>query len=139
MRFYPDAWSIADQAWYDNLMMDAGLRSQPRVVLPQSGDISQQDALSLVVHTVQERWAEAGKLLNPSIWRLHITYTFIVPETGDDFPQWVFWFELLAVDHAKYHITIHHDGSVLDVFTEPGTQTLRITPVHVQAPFSLTY
>lgn len=139
LGFYRDTWSIADQAWYDNLLIDAGLRSKPRAVLPQSGDISQEDALNLAVHTVQERWAEAGELLNSSIWRLHTTYTFIEPDTGDDYRQFVFWFEPLAVDHAMYHITIHHDGSILDALTEPGTQALGITPGQVQDRYSLTY
>ncbi len=139
LGFFPDTWSIADQAWYDGLLVEAGLRKTPRFIVPLPGDVALEQALDIARQAVKDRWDEADDLMNPALWRLHANFSPVVLNPQTKHRQWVFWFEPLAAGRATYHLTIRHDGQVLEARNEPGASAQGLTPGEVQDRYTLAH
>lgn len=52
----PASWPLADQAWYDELLVRYGLAEERTRFLPMEGEIMEADAISVAIKYAQDHW-----------------------------------------------------------------------------------
>jgi len=133
---YPSTWPIEAQAWWEALMVQAGVWPQQKATVPQPGDISREEALAIAQETIQAAYHEEEDLFNPANWRLHLTYQnhWESPEVA--WRQWEIWLEPLQLEQNSYILLVRNDGALLSKQMEPGIRAQEVTPQEVEDRYS---
>ncbi len=106
---------------------------------PLPGDISREEALKIAGDTIAEKWQPEPELLNPKIWRMHLSFQHIKENPVTRYRQWNMWFEALNPRYSSYSLAIRHDGKVLEASRTPGTQDAGISPSQVQDQYTMIH
>lgn len=131
LGFYPSAWSIEDQAWYDALLVEGGLTDERRYFLPEAGEIPQAAAVAAAQEAIAKQHGGPVALENESVYRRHVTYGLQDIGTGEREKIWYVEYQSLDVRHDGYVVYMRPDGGVAEVICFPGAGNADATPTQV--------
>lgn len=110
----PGSPSVEDEAAYDKLFRDAGFDpSQYNHVLPQTGDLSREQALDVAARALEEQFGVSRKTFDASAF----AYDDLTQE--DDHREWYFW---LQNEEAQcgWSVVLHAEtGEILHIMADP--------------------
>ena len=109
MGFYPASWPLEEQAWYDELLVKYGLKEERTRFVPEEGEISEEQALSIARNYILETWqadvSEDGR------FELYIQYMLTEDPTGNRCKRWDITYE--QTDHSRYYaISVTPTGEI---------------------------
>ena len=100
MGFYPASWPLEEQAWYDELLVQYGLKEERTRFMPEEGEISQEQALSIARDHILKTWrvdvSEDGQFV------LYIQYMLTEDPAGNRCKRWDITYE--QADHSRYYV-----------------------------------
>ena len=109
MGFYPASWPLEEQAWYDELLVKYCLKEERTRFVPEEGEISEEQALSIARNYILETWqadvSEDGR------FELYIQYMLTEDPTGNRCKRWDITYE--QTDHSRYYaISVTPTGEI---------------------------
>ena len=142
LGFYPSTWSIEDQAWYDQVLVDSGLSDQRMRFVPEGDEIPQQKALEIVHAYIRDNFDVNAAVTDTALYRRHIVYQSYYDNPYSKGRQWVIEYEPLDHAHSYYSFILLSDGTVKDARREPGPLEEGgpgPTPIEVQDMYQQDY
>jgi len=109
LGFYPAAWPIEEQAWYDDMLVKYGLADERTRFLPAEGEISQEAALNIARQYILEKWSVNIELIDCTMYQQYMLST---DETGELIKMWDIEYE--SADGTIYVVCLKSDGSVIE-------------------------
>ena len=109
LGYYPAAWPLEEQAWYDELLVKYGLTEERTRFLPTEGEISQKEALNIACEYILDKWSvdvKQGEFI------LYQQYMLSEDETGKHIKMWDIEYE--SADGTIYVVCLRSDGSVIE-------------------------
>ncbi|HML49621.1 MAG TPA: hypothetical protein PKE04_23035, partial [Clostridia bacterium] len=88
LGFYPSTWSLEDQAWYDQLLVDCGLNEERTRFLPEAGEIGEEEALRIAVEYIRSQYDPQADVLDKGIYLRHVVYGLGADEAGNPIKRW---------------------------------------------------
>ena len=119
--FYPAAWPIEVQHWYEQLMKACGLdKSKHQAnVLPEGNEISQEQAVKIAEDLIHEKY-DANVDLNDKTKYLRFL-TYMEHKIGDTcYREWSFAYEAQDLYGADYYLTLDPAGTVKNEYSVDG-------------------
>ena len=109
MGFYPASWPLEEQAWYDELLVKYCLKEERTRFVPEEGEISEEQALSIARNYILETWqadvSEDGR------FELYIQYMLTEDPAGNRCKRWDITYD--QADHSRYYaISITPTGEI---------------------------
>ncbi len=120
LGFYPSTWSIEDQAWYNQVLVDSGLIAQRMCFVPEGNEISQQQALDIAQNYIKESYDANAAVTDTSKYRRHMTYQAFSDNLYNKGKQWYIGYEPLDSSLSQYTFLILPDGTVKEAKRELG-------------------
>lgn len=123
----PSTWSIEDQAWYSQMLIDIGLNTGSTTALPEEGEATEADVLAVVQARIYEADPNAP-LTDETVYRRHTTYLWTSVDDETLEKQWRIEYEPLDLTHAKYRFVLDTEANILWEWTEPGIANMEEVP-----------
>ncbi len=120
LGFYPSTWSIEDQAWYDQLLVDCGLYAKRTRFVPEGDEITQQQALDIALAYIREHFDAKAAVTEPTLYRRHMGYQAHNDNLYSKGRQWTIEYEPLDNAHSCYTVILLSDGTVKDATRDLG-------------------
>ena len=111
--FYPSAWPLEVQHWYE-VTMEACGQGDGYIsnVLPEENDLSQEQAIEIVVNHIRETYGEEKDINDPRLFLRHMTYTQQTINPYLTTREWHFDYEARDPKDNVYFITLSREGEV---------------------------
>lgn len=109
LGFYPAAWPLEEQSWYDELLVKYGLAEERTRFLPTEGETSQEEALNIARKYILDKWSIDIK---QGEFTLYQQYMLSEDETGESIKMWDIEYE--SADGTIYVVCLRSDGSVVE-------------------------
>lgn len=119
--FYPDAWPIEVQHWYEQMLKAAGLDKGPQVnVLPEGGEYTQEQILKIAQDFIHEKYGPDVDLDDPDKYRRFMTYR--ESQLGADmrFRQWNLTYEAQDLYGTDYSLVLDSAGNIKKEYSVEG-------------------
>ena len=100
MGFYPASWPLEEQAWYDELLVKYCLKEERTRFVPEEGEISEEQALSIARNYILETWQ--ADLSEDGRFELYIQYMLTEDPAGNRCKRWDITYE--QADHSRYYV-----------------------------------
>ena len=105
----PASWPLEEQAWYDELLVKYRLKEERTRFVPEEGEISEEQALSIARNYILETWqtdvSEDGR------FELYIQYMLTEDPAGNRCKRWDITYD--QADHSRYYaISITPTGEI---------------------------
>ncbi|MBR0393414.1 MAG: hypothetical protein IJK38_13935 [Oscillospiraceae bacterium] len=105
----PASWPLEEQAWYDELLVKYCLKEERTRFVPEEGEISEEQALSIARNYILETWqtdvSEDGR------FELYIQYMLTEDPAGNRCKRWDITYD--QADHSRYYaISITPTGEI---------------------------
>ncbi len=120
LGFYPSTWSIEDQAWYDQLLVEGGLKEFRELFVPEGNEISQAQALDIAHAYIRDHFDKDAKVTDTQLYLRHLQYMAYSDNPYQKGRQWYIAYEALDPAHSSYTLTLLSDGTVKDAGREMG-------------------
>lgn len=120
LGFYPSTWSIEDQAWYDQMLVDSGLKEERSCFVPEGDEITQQQALDIVLGYIHDQFDADAAVTDDALYRRHLQYVAYSDNPYQKGKQWYISYEPLDSTHSRYSFTVLSDGTVKEANREMG-------------------
>ncbi len=120
LGFYPSTWSIEDQAWYDQMLVDSGLKETRELFVPEGDEITQQRAMEIVLGYIKEHFDANTTVTDTALYRRHLQYVSYSDNPYQKGRQWYIGYEPLDSAHSRYSFTVLSDGTVKEANREMG-------------------
>lgn len=119
---YPSTWSIEDQAWYGQMLVDIGMYEETYSTLPEAGEATEEEMLLAVQNHVHAQYDPQAALADETIYRRHTTYQWTPSDTKEEAleKQWYVEYEPLDLVHPGYRFALDADANILSEWMEPG-------------------
>ena len=119
LGFYPGTWPIEDQAWYDALLVECGLKDVQTQFVPEGDEISSEQVVEIAIAHIKATFGDPADFTDESIYRRFVEYRQMI-NGGDVIPRkWYIWYEALLPTLNSYMLTIAPDGTIEEVGCEP--------------------
>jgi len=112
MGMYDGAWSLEEKAAYSQMMLEIGLYGYDEMIdmLPEEGDISQEEAVRIAKKAVITAYALEEEAL--SNYEINVFFQVHRMDAGVKEPYYMI--EMLCVGKTPYWVYVSGDGRVLD-------------------------
>lgn len=112
--FYPSAWPLEVQHWYE-ITMEACGQGDGYIssVLPGENDLSQEQAIAIVTQHIQQTYGETLDINDPEKYLRHMTYKETVVNPYLTAREWYFDYEARDPRDEIYLVTLSQEGAVL--------------------------
>jgi len=112
--FYPSAWPLEVQHWYE-VTMEACGQGDGHIanVLPKEGELTQEEAIAIVQQHIRETYGETGDLEDPERYLRHMTYTETIVNPYLTEREWYFNYEAHNPVDNVYYVTMAPDGEIM--------------------------
>jgi hypothetical protein len=119
--FYPDAWPIEVQHWYEQMLIAAGLQEGPQVnVLPEGDERTQDEILKIVQDFIHEKYDPNVNLEDPEKYQRFMTYREFQLGEGMKYRQWNLNYEALDLYGTDYCLVLDSAGNIKNEYTVDG-------------------
>lgn len=105
------SWPLEEQAWYDELLVELGLKDERSRVLPEGNEINENKALEIAQNYVLQKWNV--DVTNSEQYLLRVQYMTTTDDNNHPVKQWDITYESTSY-HASYVITLTPDGHVVE-------------------------
>lgn len=106
----PPSWPLADQAWYDELLVRYGLAEERTRFLPMEGEITEADAISVAIKYAQDHW---GIDLSDALgYRRYVQYMLSTDDQDEKIRMWDIEYEFS--NGYTYVICLSSNGEVME-------------------------
>ena len=96
-------WTLEQQDWYEDLMVQIGFHETHLTVMPGEGNMKYEDAEAFAFRKIREAYGQDLPLEDRSIWQL--SRQFYVENPDDPTSAgWSFSLEPKDIDHGQYYI-----------------------------------
>ena len=116
-----DQWTLEQQYWFDEVMVAIGFRKMNSARLPDAGEISLDQAISILKARTLEEYGD--DVSDASTWVRHATYGVGVNGEGKVVApaSWFFQFQPTDVKHNEYTLQMDSAGNItsMDVRKAP--------------------
>lgn len=109
LGFYPSTWSIEDQAWYDQLLLDCGLSDRRTRFLPEEGEKTEAEAEAIAIQYILDHYDGAVDVTDETTYRRHAQY-MLWSDEGDKI--WDIEYVGLDLTHDTYVALVTPQGNV---------------------------
>ena len=119
--FYPDAWPIEVQHWYEEMLEACGLDDGVIVnVLPEGDEFTQEQILKIAREFIHDKYAPTVDLDDPEKYLRFLTYR--ESKLGEDMTsrQWNLEYEARDLYLADYCLTLDTAGNITKEYTVDG-------------------
>lgn len=119
--FYPSAWPLEVQAWYEEALEACGLGDGViNSALPGEGEITQEQALAIFHDKIRESGGDTAELADKELYLRHMTFSQqkIAPDAYDR--AWWIKYDARDLYHPDYYITMDNHGVVDSFSVAPG-------------------
>ena len=107
----PASWPLEEQAWYDELLVELGLKDDRSRVLPEGDEIDENKALEIAQNYVFQKWNV--DVANSEQYLLRVQYMITTDDNNQPVKQWDITYESTSYD-ASYVISLTPDGHVVE-------------------------
>ncbi len=139
LGFYPSTWSVEDQYWYNEMLVQTGLYPVQEHALPREGELTQEQAIQMAIDFFHTEYSNNEDFENKTLFLRHLqcleTYQVDNSEVGR---CWVIEYEPLDVHHGYYHVAIAAQGQILYHYTRNGMDTAQ-TPDELITAYDRIY
>lgn len=146
LGFYPATWRIEDQAWYDALLVSAGLSDVQTRFVPEGDEIPQDQALAIAIDWIAREYGDDVDVTDEARYRRYVEYRQFIDQDGTVAPRrWYIEYEALDAALPSYLFTLSTDGRVEETQRLPGfggadgQPTVDATLDHYMGQYGLHY
>lgn len=107
----PASWPLEEQSWYDELLVELGLKDERSRVLPEGDEIDENKALKIAQSYVLLKWN--ADVANSEQYLRRVQYMITTDDHNQLVKQWDITYESTS-NHASYVITLTPDGHVVE-------------------------
>lgn len=107
----PASWPLEEQAWYDELLVELGLKDDRSRVLPEGDEIDENKALEIAQNYVFQKWNV--DVANSEQYLLRVQYMITTDDNNQPVKQWDITYESTSYD-VGYVISLTPDGHVVE-------------------------
>ena len=119
--FYPDAWPIEVQHWYEQMLIAVGLQEGPQAnVLPEGDECTQEQILKIARDFIHEKYDAAADLDDPDKYTRFLTYRESQLGEGLKARQWNLNYEAKDLYGADYCLALDSAGNIKNEYTVDG-------------------
>ena len=119
--FYPHAWPIEVQHWYEQMLIAVGLQEGPQVnVLPEGDERTQEEILQIARDFIHEKYDPDADLDDPDKYRRFMTYREFQLGEGMKYRQWNLNYEALDLYGTDYCLALDSAGNIKNEYTVDG-------------------
>ena len=119
--FYPDAWPIEVQHWYEEMLEACGLDERPTVnVLPEGDEYTQEQILKIAHDFIHEKYDPNVDLDDSDKYLRFLTYR--ESKLGEDMTsrQWSLTYEARDLYGTDYNLTLDTAGHITREYSVDG-------------------
>ena len=116
----PDAWTLEQQKWFDDVCVAIGFIAVPQKAMPSQSEITQSDAERIAEAYIHSRYDPSVNLNDTTVYKRGVQY--IDGNADGEYPglYWSLSYEALTVDATTYWIYINSRGEVWGEHIMPG-------------------
>ena len=119
--FYPDAWPIEVQHWYEEMLIAAGLQEGPVVnVLPEGDELREEQILTIAMDFIQAKYSPDVDLNDPDRYLRFLSYRESRLGEGLSVRQWSLSYEARDLYCTDYCLTLDSAGNIKNEYTVEG-------------------
>lgn len=119
--FYPDAWPIEVQHWYEQMLHAVGLQEGPQVnVLPEGDEYTQEQILQIARDFIHEKYDPDVNLDDPEKYQRFLTYREAQLGEGLKARQWNLNYEARDLYGMDYCLVLDSAGNIKNEYTVDG-------------------
>lgn len=107
--FYPASWPVEEQAWYDELLVEYGLKDQQTRFIPEEGEIQEEEALRLAQAYIKTRW---NKDVSSELYTHYVQYMLTEDGNGTLCKRWDIEFE--DATGELFRVMVTPDGNIVE-------------------------
>lgn len=105
-------WTIEQQHWFGEIMVEIGFRDYNQYRLPDKNEISYQEAVGIAKEYIAERYGD--DVTDVNMWKLMVSYEALRTDEGIISPvQWCMEFTPFSTSYNAYSLTMSSAGEVL--------------------------
>lgn len=105
-------WTIEQQHWFGEIMVEIGFRDDNQYRLPDEKEISCQEAVSIAQEYIAERYGD--DVTDADTWKLMVSYEALRTDEGIIRPaQWCMRFTPVSASFNTYSLTMSSAGEIL--------------------------
>lgn len=111
--FYPSAWPIEVQHWYEEMLEACGLGDgHISAVLPEENEISQDKAVEIAMNYIHSNLEKDADLTNEQLYLRHMTYYETVVNPYVTTREWSISYEARDPYHTNFYLTLTPQGEI---------------------------
>ncbi len=119
--FYPDAWPIEVQHWYEEMLEACGLDDPVTVnVLPEGDEYTQEQILKIARDFIHEKYGPDVDLDDPDKYLRFMTYREFQLGEGMRFRQWNLTYEARDLYGTDYSLALDSAGNIKNEYSVEG-------------------
>ncbi len=111
LGYYPASWPLEEQAWYDELLVELGLKDERTHFLPENNEISENRALEIARGYILQKWNIDVK--DNEQYVLRIQYILTTNENNNYVKRWDITYEG-TFNNVSYVISLTPEGHIID-------------------------
>ena len=119
--FYPDAWPIEVQHWYEEMLEACGLDDGVICnVLPEDDEYTQEQILTIAQNFIHDKYDSNVDLDDPEKYMRFLTYRESTLGEGMTSRQWSLKYEARDLYGADYNLAMDTAGHILNEYSADG-------------------
>ena len=119
--FYPDAWPIEVQHWYEQMLIAVGLQEGPQVnVLPEGDECTQEEILKIAQDFIHEKYDADVNLDDPDKYQRFMTYREFQLGEGMKYRQWNLDYKAQDLYGTDYCLVLDSAGNIKNEYSVDG-------------------
>lgn len=112
LGFYPASWPLDDQAWYNELLVRCGLRDERTRFLPEAGEISMSEALTIARQYIKDSLGVTDDVTDEQRYTQYVQYMLSTDAQGAPCKRWDIEYEAAGAA-AGYYVLVTPSGEVV--------------------------
>lgn len=119
------AWSIEDQAWYDQLMVRLGYHDAQTHVLPEGDELSEDKIMRAVISYIHDKFGVSDEILDGNMYKKYTEYRQLLNEDGSFQPRkWYISIQSNDPTKYRYDFTVTPAGIIDKAVMRPGARSM---------------
>ncbi|MDR2504673.1 MAG: hypothetical protein LBD16_01065 [Oscillospiraceae bacterium] len=115
LGFYPGAWSIEDQAWYNELCVKYGLQDRVYLFVPEGDEISFDTAIGIAQTRIKDEYGDDTDLNDKNLYIQFQQYYAYTEDDGNEMPRsWILEYSPLDVNLNYYVVRMTSSGEITE-------------------------
>ncbi|MDD3882611.1 MAG: PepSY domain-containing protein [Eubacteriales bacterium] len=132
---YPDAWTLEQQKWFDDVCVAIGFISQEEKSIPEGGETAKTPIVQAANEYIRRAYDPSAPLDDPAQYRIGVQYLNGDADGEYSGMYWSVSYAPLSLEGAEYWVYLRDDGDVLGDVVRPGLQS-NSTVVNIRTAYN---